>query len=151
MTVLYPFDAADSPCLPVAVEARSGRAFRIEHGGALDLFAVRQGPQTIAAEGITSDADWLWLRRREGAPDALVIRDATTMALEGAVLLQAPAPVGLALWRTGGDLQVDFTGDTADLDLSCFRSTTLVLGGLRFTMPATHRLRFESGRPKIDP
>ena len=66
------------------------------------------------------------------------------------MLLSAPKPVGLALWRVGRDLQVDFAGEMAELDLSCFGSVTLVIGGRRFTTPATHRLRFEGGQPKID-
>ena len=151
VTILHPFSATGSPGLPSAMEARSGRAFLIDQDGALDLFAVRQGSRTIAVDGVASDADWLWLRRRERCPQALVTREAMTVLLEGAALLEAPEPVGLALWRTGSDLQVDLIGDTADLDLSPFRSTSLVIGGVRFTTPETHRLRFESGRPKIDP
>lgn len=151
VTVLCPVAAAESPGLPRSVETRSGRAFVIEHGGAVDLFAMREGPSSIATETLASDADWLWLRRRDGRPEALVIRDATTMTLDDAVLLRAPKPVGLALWRVGSELRVDVMGEAAELDLSCFGGTGLVVGGIPYPMPRRHRLRFEGGRPKIEP
>ncbi len=146
VTFLLPRPADSEGSLPEPLAARAGRAFVLRDGGGrrgLDLFLIGDDAG-VAAAGVASDAAWLWLRRRGGLPDSLVMSGGSRIDVDGETLFSSPSARTLVIRRDAGDLVVE--GEAGgSFEIRTLGCPSIRLGGRRFEVAGRSVVRFVDG------
>ncbi|MEP7343777.1 MAG: alginate lyase family protein [Gemmatimonadaceae bacterium] len=107
-----------SPRLQATVVRRrgaSGDIVEVRHGDFVDRTVFCDGDEHAAIDGVDTDADVFFLRRRasNGEPCEVFASGATRLAVDGTVLASSPLPGAFALARESGEWRRRMVGATA--------------------------------------